>query len=114
MIDKKLIYEAFNKSGWKIECESPLEVSYDENFANHSFAQIIIEDRIKDITHAVICKEIENWHLRDEENITLHDYLGFSWDSYKLYAEYNIVPSYNRENYLKKFIANPKMYLENL
>lgn len=113
-IDEKIVHEAFEKSGYTIECMSPLEVSYDENFAKHCFAQIVIDNRIKEILLTIISCKIDEWHLRDQESLTLHDFLGFSWEEYQLYAQKNTIPDHKQEYYLKLFINNPEKYLDYL
>lgn len=114
MINEEIKHEAVNKSGWTIECQSPLEVSYDENFAKHDFAQIVIDNRINEIIQVVVSEEIEQWTKRGEEIVQLHDFLGFTWEEYKLYANYNIIPNHKKEELLTKFLNNPQCYLENL
>ena len=113
-MDKKIVYDAINNSGWKIECESPLEVSYEENFAKHMFAEIVIESRIKEILDAVISVKIDQWHKRDNEDVKLHDHLNISWEEYKTYTHNNIVPKRLEEDYLNLFNKKPVQYLDYL
>lgn len=110
----ELKYEAFRKSGWNIDSMNPLEVSYDENFANYDFVSVIIGDRIKEIIEVVVSQEIDDWHKRNEESTSLHDYLDFSWEEYQLYTKNNIIPSTKKEQLLNKFIKNPDKYLDEL
>lgn len=35
---------------------------------------------------------IDEWHKRPEDGVSLHAYLGMTWEEYKLWAESGILP----------------------
>ena len=115
-ISNDKIEEVFDALGWTLECNSPLEISdNNEGFAKGNLAKMAVSQLVQEIMAVVLDAKVHQWHRTYDSKVLLHEYLGFSEVEYQRWAvESSAIPQRLWDILIDDFLSAPSKYKDHL